>query len=344
MRRARSSATAWSRTGKWESEQREQPLRAHAAIRARRSTTATASARHAGPVLGTTTASCVPSMGTYPLPVVLGSPASTPSRSPTSIAERARARRGAVALRRTSSPTASSPTSTFWQREAFEEMLKTYSIAYRTPYLSDCIQPPVLAEAVQAAARGREATRLPGRGSAEGAAVLRLARPRARSRPRRPHRHPASPTNPASTTRRSTTPTSGIHGTDLEDYTTAWERVAGPVRDRRPRSRRKMFALDRFICEDVLVNTIYGENQRVLGELLESVGDARARRRCVPRAAHTTEAPRLEVLRRGGAGCSSTWPAGARSALAVNTVSSLLPALACPTFRRASPSGSWSPH
>ena len=43
---------------------------------------------------------------------------------------------------------------TFWQREAYEEMLQTYSIAYRTPYLSDCIQPPVLAEAVAAAARG----------------------------------------------------------------------------------------------------------------------------------------------------------------------------------------------
>ena len=43
---------------------------------------------------------------------------------------------------------------TFWQREAYLEMLKTYSIAYRTPYLSDCIQPPVLAEAVAAAARG----------------------------------------------------------------------------------------------------------------------------------------------------------------------------------------------
>ena len=27
---------------------------------------------------------------------------------------------------------------TFWQREAFEEMLKEYSIAYRTPHLSDC--------------------------------------------------------------------------------------------------------------------------------------------------------------------------------------------------------------
>ena len=46
---------------------------------------------------------------------------------------------------------------TFWQRERFEDLLSTYAIAYRTPYLSDCIQPPVLAEAVAAAARGPHA-------------------------------------------------------------------------------------------------------------------------------------------------------------------------------------------
>jgi glycogen debranching enzyme len=45
---------------------------------------------------------------------------------------------------------------TFWQRERYEEMLATYAIAYRTPWLSDCMQPPVLAEAVAAVAeRGR---------------------------------------------------------------------------------------------------------------------------------------------------------------------------------------------
>jgi hypothetical protein len=43
---------------------------------------------------------------------------------------------------------------TFWQRERFEALLSTYAIAYRTPYLSDCIQPPVLAEAVAAGAQG----------------------------------------------------------------------------------------------------------------------------------------------------------------------------------------------
>src|SRR5687768_9060557 len=41
---------------------------------------------------------------------------------------------------------------TFWQRERYEEMLSTYAIAYRTPHLSDCMQPPLLAEAVHTVA------------------------------------------------------------------------------------------------------------------------------------------------------------------------------------------------
>src|SRR2546428_12761528 len=51
----------------------------------------------------------------------------------------------------------------FWQREAFEERLGDYSIAYSTPYFSDCMQPPLLAEAAPArAARGRGAPLLRG--------------------------------------------------------------------------------------------------------------------------------------------------------------------------------------
>jgi transcriptional regulator with XRE-family HTH domain len=37
-----------------------------------------------------------------------------------------------------------------------------------------------------------------------------------------------------------------------------------------------MFARDRFIDVDVMVNTVYAENQRVLGDLLEQVGDSAA--------------------------------------------------------------------
>ncbi|MEY4151740.1 MAG: hypothetical protein RJB28_807, partial [Actinomycetota bacterium] len=39
---------------------------------------------------------------------------------------------------------------TFWQRDVYEDMVSTYDIAFRTKYLSDEMQPPLLAEAVHA--------------------------------------------------------------------------------------------------------------------------------------------------------------------------------------------------
>jgi hypothetical protein len=201
---------------------------------------------------------------------------------------------------------------TFWQREAFEEMLKTYSIAYRTPYLSDCIQPPVLAEAVQAAARGAGGRAVPGRRAPEGAALLRLAGPRARPRPRRPHRHACSPDESGLDHTPNTTPISASRAPISRTSRQAWERVAGPYAAV-GRDPEKMFALDRFICEDVLVNTIYGENQRVLGRAARDRGrrgrrvrDAHSGRRTRPK-----DSSRSATTRRRAS--SSTWPAGARS-------------------------------
>jgi glycogen debranching enzyme len=51
-----------------------------------------------------------------------------------------------------------------------------------------------------------------------------------------------------------------------------------------------MFALDRFIDEDVMVNTIYAENQRVLGELLARVGERDAAADFAARAGQTKHA------------------------------------------------------
>jgi glycogen debranching enzyme len=51
-----------------------------------------------------------------------------------------------------------------------------------------------------------------------------------------------------------------------------------------------MFSLDRFIDEDVMVNTIYAENQRVLAELLAQVGDAAGAADFAARAVRTREA------------------------------------------------------
>ncbi len=160
---------------------------------------------------------------------------------------------------------------TFWQREAFEEMLSTYSIAYRTPYLSDCIQPPVLAEAVQAASRGEG-----------GRAFLDEVLPRVRryfdwlDRVRDPDRDGLIATLQPDESGLDHTPKYdaclGIPKVEHAEFTAAWERVAGTYAEV-GRDPGAMFALDRFVVEDVLVNTIYGENQRVLAGLLREVGD-----------------------------------------------------------------------
>jgi hypothetical protein len=177
---------------------------------------------------------------------------------------------------------------TFWQREAYEQMLETYSIAYRTPYLSDCMQPPVLAEAVAAAAQGES-----------GDAFLAEVLPATRryfdwlNRVRDPDGDGLIATLQPDESGLDHTPKYdeylGILGRELSDYTAAWDRVAGPYATV-GRDPEKMFALDRFVVEDVLVNTIYGENQRVLADLLERTGDAAGAAEMGRRADATTRA------------------------------------------------------
>lgn len=163
---------------------------------------------------------------------------------------------------------------TFWQREKYEEMLKTYGIAYRTPYLSDCMQPPLVAEAVSMiAARGG------------GAAFVREMVPPLKrfydwlDRTRDPDRDGLIATLQADE--------SGLdHASKYDAYLgvaagTHAECDAGWRRNFDAynavgRVPEKMFALDKFICEDVLVNTIYVENLRVLAQLCRDVGDAAA--------------------------------------------------------------------
>jgi glycogen debranching enzyme len=161
---------------------------------------------------------------------------------------------------------------TFWQREVYEERLADYSIAYRTPYLSDCMQPPLLAEAVAAvAARGR------------GEAFLREVLPDVRRYfdwlrdVRDPDRDGLIAVIQADETGLDESPKFdaylGVTGDERPDYDAAWHRVADPYAEV-GRDPARMFALDRFIDEDVMVNTIYAENQRVLGDLLAVIGDA----------------------------------------------------------------------
>ena len=211
---------------------------------------------------------------------------------------------------------------TFWQREAYERMLSTYSIAYRTPYLSDCMQPPVLAEAVQAAARGEG-----GRG------FLEEVLPRVRryfdwlDRVRDPDRDGLIATLQPDESGLDHAPKYdrylGLDRVEHAEFTAAWERVTGPY-TAVAREPAAMFAAASFIVEDVLVNTIYAENERVLAGLLEKSGDGAGAEEMRGRAAKTTAAL-VEKCYDPAAGLFFDLAGREERPLRVNTVSSLMP-------------------
>jgi glycogen debranching enzyme len=213
---------------------------------------------------------------------------------------------------------------TFWQRERYEALLSTYSIAYRTPYLSDCIQPPVLAEGLAAAARG------PG-----GDAFLAEVLPKARRcfdwllRVRDPDRDGLIATLQPDESGLDHTPKYddylGIPRVEHEEFTAAWERVASPYTEV-GRDPARMFALDRFVVEDVLVNTIYAENQRVLGDLLARAGDQAGSAEMAARAARTTRAL-VDKCFDPPSGLFFDLAGASEQKLRVSTVSSLMPIL-----------------
>lgn len=213
---------------------------------------------------------------------------------------------------------------TFWQRERFEALLSTYAIAYRTPYLSDCIQPPVLAEAVAAAAIGPA-----------GDAFLAEVLPRVRRyydwlhEVRDPDRDGLIATLQPDESGLDHTPKYDryleVTGTDLAGFTAAWERVAHPYADV-GRVHDAMFRLDRFVVEDVLVNTIYAENQRVLAGLLRRSGDPDAAD-AFERRAGRTSAALVDKCYDPAAGLFFDLAGGREEPLRVNTVSSLMPVL-----------------
>jgi glycogen debranching enzyme len=159
---------------------------------------------------------------------------------------------------------------TFWQRERYEKLLETYGIAYRTRYLSDCIQPPLLAEAVRAVA------------SRAGPGFLERMLPRLRryydwlDRMRDPDRDGLIAVVQADETGLDHSPKFdaylGIQEVTHEAFCRAWERVARS-HERHGRDHERMFADDRFIVEDVMVNTIYAVNLSALADLYERAGD-----------------------------------------------------------------------
>ena len=211
---------------------------------------------------------------------------------------------------------------TFWQRERFEALLSTYSIAYRTPYLSDCIQPPVLAEATAAAARGEG-----------GNAFLREVLPKVRRyfdwlhAVRDPDGDGLIATLQPDESGLDHTPKYdaylGIKSVVHQEFVDAWQRVAGPY-DTVGRVPARMFELDAFVVEDVLVNTIYAVNQGVLAALLARVGDGAGAAEMQARAGRTL-AGLLEKCYDAKAGLFFDVAGKREEKLRVNTVSCLLP-------------------
>jgi hypothetical protein len=213
---------------------------------------------------------------------------------------------------------------TFWQREKYEEMLKTYSIAYRTPYLSDCIQPPLLAEALAAVVE---------RGGSQ--AFFEEMLPKVKryydwlDEMRDPDQDGLIATLQPDESGLDHTPKYdaylGISKIEHAEFTAAWERVAGPYADV-GREHAKMFALDKFIVEDVMVNVIYAENQRVLSELLARAGDLEAAKTFSHRAKRTASSI-LEKCWNPRRGLFFDLAGRAERQLEVSTVSSLFPLL-----------------
>jgi len=213
---------------------------------------------------------------------------------------------------------------TFWQREKYADLLGTYSIAYRTPYLSDCMQPPVLAEGVAAAARG------------EGEpAFLAEILPAVRryydwlDRVRDPDRDGLVAILQPDESGLDHAPKYdaylAIPSLAPDEFVAAWERVAGPYADVK-RDPARMFGLDRFVVEDVLVNTIYAENERVLGDLLESAGDAAGADEMRRRARRTATALVDKCYDRD-AGLFFDLAGKEEEMLRTNSISSLMPLL-----------------
>ena len=213
---------------------------------------------------------------------------------------------------------------TFWQRERYERMLSTYAIAYRTPWLSDSMQPPVLAEAVAAVAHR-------GRGEAFVAEVVEGVRgfydwcDRARD----PDGDGLIAVLQPDETGLDHSPKFdaylGITGEEHHEFTAAWHRVADPY-DGAGRDLGAMFALDGFVVEDVMVNTLYAENQRVLADLLARNGDPDGAATYRERAGRTVAAL-LERCWDDGRGLFFDLAGREERRLAVDTVTSLFPLL-----------------
>jgi glycogen debranching enzyme len=186
------------------------------------------------------------------------------------------------------------------------------------------MQPPLLAEAVQAAARGEG-----------GAAFLAEVLPAVRryydwlDRVRDPDRDGLVATLQPDESGLDHAPKYdaylGISSLAPEEFTAAWGRVAGPYAEV-GRDPDRMFGLDLFVVEDVLVNTIYAENESVLAELLERTGDTGGAEEMRRRARRSTTAL-VEKCYDRDAGLFFDLAGAEEETLRTNSISSLMPLL-----------------
>ena len=181
---------------------------------------------------------------------------------------------------------------TFWQRDSFEEMVSTYAIAFRSKYLSDEMQPPLLAEAVQAVAqRGR------------GAEFINEVLPSVRKFYEWLHnvRNPFGDglirvVQPDETGLDHSPKWDGLMNIQDEEHDSwdrGWHSICDPY-DKFNRDPKKMIALNHFVVADVMVNVIYIENLRVLAELCLQVKDEAGAAIYIARAAKARDS--LEEL------------------------------------------------
>ena len=161
------------------------------------------------------------------------------------------------------------PHVTYWTAEVPPS--GPYQVSGPSPWQSASMQPPVLAEAVAAVAdRGR------------GSAYLRDVLPAVRryydwcDRMRDPDRDGLIAIVEPHESGMDQTPAYdaylGVAGEDPAAFEAAWRPLAeaNALAGYRAES---IFAADRFIVEDVAVNSLYAENQRVLAHLLADIGD-----------------------------------------------------------------------
>jgi hypothetical protein len=157
---------------------------------------------------------------------------------------------------------------TFWQRDRYESEIANYAIALRTPNLTDEMQPPVLAEAIAAVAR-----------AGGGPSFLDEVLPKALRFFDWCHRVRVAPFgdglvrvfHPDETGLDHSPKFDELLGIGTEehgDFTAAWYRVADHY-DTFGRVPEQIIASDRFVVADVMVNTIYVHNLRVLADLLD---------------------------------------------------------------------------